>query len=105
MRSSDSITNSMNMKVKVLVFQLCQTLCEPLDCHLPDFSSPRDLPNPGIKHGSPAFQADSLPSEPPGKNSMKLQERVKDKGAWHAVFNGVTKNQTQLNNWTTTTFI
>ena len=26
-----------------------------------------DLPNPGIKPGSPALRADSLPSEPPGK--------------------------------------
>ena len=31
------------------------------------FPSPGDLPNPGIKSGSPALQADSLPSEPPGK--------------------------------------
>ena len=28
---------------------------------------PRGLPNPGIEPGSPALQADSLPSEPPGK--------------------------------------
>ena len=28
---------------------------------------PRDLPNPRIKPRSPASQADSLPSEPPGK--------------------------------------
>ena len=27
--------------------------------------SPRDLPDPGIESGSPASQADSLPSEPP----------------------------------------
>ena len=26
-----------------------------------------DLPNPGIKPGSPALQADSLPAEQPGK--------------------------------------
>ena len=31
------------------------------------FASPGDLPNPRIKHGSPTLQADSLPSEPPGK--------------------------------------
>ena len=31
------------------------------------FPSSRDLPDPGIKPGSPALQADSLPSEPPGK--------------------------------------
>ena len=29
--------------------------------------SSRDLPNPGIKPRSPALQADSLSSEPPGK--------------------------------------
>ena len=27
------------------------------------FPSPGDLPNPGIEHGSPALQADSLPNE------------------------------------------
>ena len=26
-----------------------------------------DLPHPGIEPGSPVLQADSLPSEPPGK--------------------------------------
>ena len=31
------------------------------------FPPPGDLPNPGIKPGSPALQPDSLPSEPPGK--------------------------------------
>ena len=31
------------------------------------FPSPGDLPNPGIKPGSPTLQADSLLSEPPGK--------------------------------------
>ena len=33
------------------------------------FPSPRDLPNQGFEPGSPARQADSLPSEPPGKPS------------------------------------
>ena len=28
---------------------------------------PGDLPDPGIKSGSPALQADCLPSEPPGR--------------------------------------
>ena len=32
------------------------------------FPSAGDLPNPGIKPGSPALQADVLPSEPPGKS-------------------------------------
>ena len=31
------------------------------------FPSPRDLPNPGIKPGSPSLQVESLPSEPPGQ--------------------------------------
>ena len=31
------------------------------------FPFPGDLPNPGIESGSPALQADSLTSEPPGK--------------------------------------
>ena len=31
------------------------------------FLSPEDLPDPGIKPGSPALQADALPSEAPGK--------------------------------------
>ena len=33
-----------------------------------------DLPNPGIKPRSPSLQADSLPSEPPGKqNHLSLK--------------------------------
>ena len=31
------------------------------------FPSPEDLPNSGTELSSPALQADSLPSEPPGK--------------------------------------
>ena len=31
--------------------------------------SPGDLPDPGIKPGSPALQADSLPSEPDAYNT------------------------------------
>ena len=54
-------------------------LCDPMDCspQAPlstgfsrqeywsgsSSSSPRDLPNPGIEPGSPAQEADSLPSE------------------------------------------
>ena len=36
------------------------------------FPSPGDLPDPGIEPGSPALQADVLPSEPPGKPSSIL---------------------------------
>ena len=34
------------------------------------FPSPEDLPNPGIEPGSPALQADALPSEPPGNLTL-----------------------------------
>ena len=37
------------------------------------FPSPGDLPDPGIKPGPPAQQADSLPIEPPGKLSTRSQ--------------------------------
>ena len=36
-------------------------------------SSPGDLPDPGIEPGSPALQADSLLSEPPGKHNRVPQ--------------------------------
>ena len=63
------------------------------------FPTPEDLPDPGTEHRSPALQAVSLPSEPPGKpsltclylatvegNSTPLQysclENPMDGGAW-----------------------
>ena len=63
----------------------CPILCDPMDCYVAlqasllmkfprqeyqsglPFPSPGDLPNPGIEPRSPTWQADSLPSEPPGK--------------------------------------
>jgi len=36
------------------------------------FPSPGDLLNPGIEPGSPTFQADSLPSEPPMRTLTDL---------------------------------
>ena len=36
-----------------------------------------DLPHPGIKPGSPALQADSLPSEPPGKQEREEKRNLK----------------------------
>ena len=66
-----------------LVVQSCLTLCNPMDRSPPGSSVhgflqarilewiaipfSRDLPNPGIEPGSPASQADSLPSELPEK--------------------------------------
>ena len=34
------------------------------------FPSPEDLPDPGIKPSSPALQADTLPSEIPGRSKQ-----------------------------------
>ena len=36
------------------------------------FPSPGDLPDPGMEPRSPSFQAESLPSEPPGKTNVVL---------------------------------
>ena len=52
--------------------------------------SPGDLPNPGIEPRSPALQADSLPSELPGKpkkgfpqrGRLPLYERNKENPNW-----------------------
>ena len=52
------------------------------------FPSPRDLPDPGIKPGSPTWQADSLPSDPPGKLSMgeiALSKKKKSKNFMYNV--------------------
>ena len=67
----------------VLTIQSCPALCDPMDCNPPGFSVheilqarilewvamcfSRGSSNPGIEHRYPALQADSLPSEPPGK--------------------------------------
>ena len=68
------------------VTKSCPTLCYPMLCSrqgssidgivsrqeywsgLP-FPSPGDLPDPGIKPGSPALYADTLPSEPPTRST------------------------------------
>ena len=39
------------------------------------FASPGDLPNPGTEPGSPSLQADSLPSEPPGKPGSTVETK------------------------------
>ena len=45
------------------------------------FPSPRKLPNGGIELGSPALQADSLPSEPPGKEVVDLIFKPRQSGS------------------------
>ena len=65
------------------IAQSCPTVWDPMDCSPPSsssmefsrheywsrfpFPSPRDLPDPGIKPGSPTLQADALLSEPLGR--------------------------------------
>ena len=74
----------------MLVTQLCPTLCNPMDCSLPGSSVHGNLQarilelvaipfsmefsDPGIEPSSPALQADSLPTESPGK-SMSVEVR------------------------------
>ena len=65
------------LKIKyVCVSQSCLTLCNPMDCSPPGSSVHGILQvrlldwvafPQGIEPGSPALQADSLPSETPGK--------------------------------------
>ena len=43
------------------------------------FPSPGDLPDPGIKPRSPAFQADALISEAPGKPLALIHIKLKAK--------------------------
>ena len=52
------------------------------------FPSPTDLPVPGIKPGSPTLQADSLPSEAPGKSSeIKQKNRCRGQSAGEMCWN------------------
>ena len=76
-------------KVKVLVFQSCPTLCNPMDCSLADSSVhgilqarilewvamffSRGSSQPRDQTGSPALLADSLPTEPLGKLSTVIR--------------------------------
>ena len=71
-----------------LVIRLCQILCDLMDCNPPSssiheifqarilewvaISFSGDLPHPGIEPGFLAWQADSLPTEPPGKPQGEL---------------------------------
>ena len=41
------------------------------------FPSPGDLPDPGIERWSPALQADSLPTKPPGKPALRYAAAAK----------------------------
>ena len=70
------------------VAQSCLTLWDPMGCRPPGssvhgifqarllewfaMSFSRGSPDPGIEPGSPTLQADSVPSEPPGKLFLHL---------------------------------
>ena len=77
MLATFQVLNSyMQLCVRVLVAQLCPTLCDPMDCSSPGssvhgisqarilesvaFPSPGDLPNPEIELRYSALQADPL---------------------------------------------
>ena len=79
------------------VAQSCPTLCDPLDWSPPGssvlgifqakilewvpFPSPEDLPDPAVEPGSPALQADALPSEPPLR-TQNLANRPSNEMCW-----------------------
>ena len=74
------------------------------------FPSPGDLPNPGIEPRSPAWQADALPSEPPGKPNripIELFQILKDdavKGL-HSICWQIWKTQQWPQDWKRSVFI
>ena len=67
MRWMDSITDSVDMSLR-MEFSRQEYWSGLL------FPSPGDLPHPGIEPGSPALQANSLPSEPPEKSQGKRRD-------------------------------
>ena len=82
--------NGGTSSLKVLVFQSCLILCDPMDWSLPGsfirgilqarilewvpISSSRGYSWPSNQPGSPALQADSLPPESPGKLTNSPRE-------------------------------
>ena len=78
----------------------CLTLSDPMDCSPPatrfsrqeywsglPFPSTGDLPNPGIKYGSPALHTDSLPSEKPGNPYTNKQYTIQiELSSWLSIY-------------------
>ena len=78
-----SCYSAREVQVQSVSHSVSPTVCSPMDCSPPIFSvqgisqtrirkwvaipSPGDLPHLGVKHRSPALQADSLPAKLPGK--------------------------------------
>ena len=85
----------------VLVVQSCPTPCAPMNCSPPGspmhgihqartlawvaMPSSGDRPDPGMEPGSPALQAASLPSEPPGKPDWTVKWPKKEIVFWFGV--------------------
>ena len=76
----------------------CTGFSSPEYCNGLPFPSPGDLPDPEIELRSPALQADSLPSEPPGNpndnygiililsSSMYLRTRILGEGNIYVIY-------------------
>ena len=101
-----------------LVTQSCRILSVPMDCSLPSssvygilqarilewvaisFSRGSDLPNPGMEPRSPGLQADSLPSEPPGKtlvaSKSPTQASLSKRGNFSEGYGGNSQNSRQI---------
>ena len=74
------------------LLQSCLTLCDPMECSLPDPSvhgilqarilewaampSSRDLPDPGMEPASPTLAGGFFTTEPPGKPSAMLKTKI-----------------------------
>ena len=97
MNTGGSVFRNLPANAGVLFAQSCLTVCDSLDCSPPHSSVheilqaiilecvatsvSRVLPDPGIEPASPALQADSLVSEPPGKlpkQETKVQFLVRE---------------------------
>ena len=67
------------------------------------FPSPGDLPDAGIEPGSPALQADALPSEPPGIGQRQILYVITYKWKLKSKTNKYNKteavSQMQKTNW------
>ena len=93
--------------VKVLVAQLCPTLCDPMDCSPPGSSVhgilqtrilervaipfSRGSSLPGIEPGSPTQETDSLLSQPPGKTLLysegkPIRHQPPPRTSWNPTF-------------------
>ena len=113
--SSSSVQTKYLTAMLCLVTQSCLTLCNLMDCSL--LSSPdhgilqartqewvflpycRGSSKPGIKPRSLTLQADSLPSEPPGKPRISYCMTKKNMCLWH-LLNAYYNTDSILNNFT-----